>query len=378
MKLFGILAAIAAVSTSLVLASPILEERTDVACLVQVILINLITLNHGESFCSSYLGIQTSTIVKTTTKSFTTTTVLPVQTSTTTVVTGTETTTLTSLATSQTTATATVFTFSESTQTNVVSVTSTLTASPVYPTKTSGTPGPPPAKRSVAALSGRTLPDIPAWLVGYSAASISAACSCLNLPTPSTTSVVTASQTSTVISTPPAVTSSVLTKTVVTTTTTSVSTQTDTQTLTSVTGTNTVTQTSTSTTVATETPTILSCPSIEYALPGYQQSFTNPTQSNTTVARTDVTLFACCDLCFKTRNCYSFYWGGIRTTGPQEMGYCAYFTYISSPSTVISNPPQACPLGVDTREQVNYALPRPIQAYGAGPCDLSGVPFTQA
>lgn len=57
----------------------------------------------------------------------------------------------------------------------------------------------PVKKRLAKELHARILPLIPDYLAGLTAAKISAACSCLNLPTPSTTSVVTAKQTSTVV-----------------------------------------------------------------------------------------------------------------------------------------------------------------------------------
>lgn len=90
MKLSNILAATAAFSGSIILASPILDEKRDLVCLVNAILINLLTLNHGEAFCVAYLEIQTSTVLTTTTSTSTTTQVLPAETVTATTVTGTQ------------------------------------------------------------------------------------------------------------------------------------------------------------------------------------------------------------------------------------------------------------------------------------------------
>lgn len=90
MKLFSVLAAVVALSGSVILASPILDEKRDLVCLVHTVLIHLLTLNHGEAFCSAYLHIQTLTILTTTTKKVTTTKVSPAETITITTVTGTQ------------------------------------------------------------------------------------------------------------------------------------------------------------------------------------------------------------------------------------------------------------------------------------------------
>lgn len=89
MKLFNFIVVSIALGRSTVFAVPINEER-DLVCLAHTILINVLTLNHGEKFCFDYLNIQTSTILTTTTKKTTTTQVLPAVTTTTTLFTGTE------------------------------------------------------------------------------------------------------------------------------------------------------------------------------------------------------------------------------------------------------------------------------------------------
>lgn len=75
--------------SSIVSASPILDEKRNTLYLIHTVLINVLTLHHGEEFCAAYLDIQTSTVLTTTISESTVTTVLPASTVTTTTITGT-------------------------------------------------------------------------------------------------------------------------------------------------------------------------------------------------------------------------------------------------------------------------------------------------
>ncbi|TGO52414.1 hypothetical protein BOTNAR_0325g00070 [Botryotinia narcissicola] len=362
MKFFNILAATAALGASIGLASPLLDEKRDLVCLVQTIIINLITLNHGEAFCSAYLGIQTSTIRTTTTKKTTTTQTLPPATVTTTKVTGTETRTLTSLSTTLAIATSTVDTTQILTATNTITITSTTTG--------------PILKRSPepsiidAQLDARDLPRIPPYLSTFAASKISSACSCLSLPTPSTTVTSTIQQTSTAISTPPAITSQIQTVTFVTVTTTAINTITEVQTLTNTISTTT-TATTTTTVIVTETPTAPDyCD--QMPIPGpYSFIFDGPPSIENFAGQ--LTKADCCRNCWVTNDCVAFSFQG---PDPNEAAFCYFYLSDGPAVSGIPSPPSNCPSGVESQERLDL---EDTEGFGSvisvGPCDLAGVQY---
>ncbi|TGO35540.1 hypothetical protein BHYA_0154g00020 [Botrytis hyacinthi] len=362
MKFSNILAATAALSASIGLSSPLLDEKRDLVCLAQTIIINLITLNHGEAFCSAYLGIQTSTIRTTTTKQTTTTQTLPPATVTTTKVTGTETRTLTSLSTTLATATSTVDTTQTLTATNTITITSTTTGVTVKRS--------PEPLINDAQLGARDLPSIPPYLSIFAASKISSACSCLSLPTPSTTVTSTIRQTTTATSTPPAVTSQVQTVTFVTVTTTAINTITEIQTLTNTISTTT-TATKTTTVIVTETPTPPDyCD--QMPIPG-PYSFISDGPSFIEDFVGQLTKADCCRNCWVTNDCVAFSFAG---PDPNQVAFC--YIYLSDGPAVsgIPNPPPNCPSGVESQERLDLEDTGGFfSVRSVGPCDLAGVQY---
>ncbi|KAF5873534.1 uncharacterized protein Bfra_004996 [Botrytis fragariae] len=362
MKFSNIVAATAALSASVGLASPLLDEKRDLVCLAQTVIINLITLNHGQAFCSAYLGIQTSTVLTTTTKKTTTTQTLPPATVTKTVVTGTETRTLTSLITTLATATSTVDTTQTLTATNTITITSTTTGVTVKRS--------PEPLIDNAQIDARNPPPIPPYLSIFAASKISSACSCLSLPTPSTTVTSTVQQTSTATSTPSAVTSQVQTVTFVTVTTTAVNTITQIETLTNTISTTT-TATTTTTVIVTETP---SPPSYcdQMPIPG-PYAFIDGGRVLDAVFIQDSTKADCCRACWESVDCVAFSFQG---PDPEVESFCYYLVSDGPAVSGIANPPPTCPSGVETQEQLDLEDTGGFFSIASvGPCDLAGAHY---
>ncbi|KAF7901750.1 uncharacterized protein EAF01_007049 [Botrytis porri] len=242
MRFSTIYAVTTALSASTGLASPLVDEKRDLVCLAQTIIINIITLNRGEAFCSAYLGIQISTILTTTTK------------------------------------------------------TQTLT-----PVRINVKRSPEPLLND-GQLGARDLPSIPPYLSIFAASKISSACSCLSLPTPTTTVTSTVQQTSTATSTPSAVTFQIQTPTFVTVTKTAINTITEVQKLTNTISTTT-TATTTTTVIVTETPVPNYCD--QMPIPGpYSKNIDGSAFDITYVE--DSTKADCCRICWATDDCVGF------------------------------------------------------------------------
>ncbi|TGO18458.1 hypothetical protein BPAE_0382g00030 [Botrytis paeoniae] len=266
------------------------------------------------------------------------------------------------------TATSTLDTTQTFTATNTITITSTTTGITVKRS--------PEPLIDGAQLDARDLPSTPPYLSISAAPKIFSACSCLSLPTPSTTVTSTVQQTSTATSTPPAVTSQVQTVTFVTlnmrekVTTTATNTITEVQTLTN-TISITTTTTTTTTVIVTETP---SPPDYcdQMPIPGpYSKNMDGPAFDITYVE--DSTKADCCRICWATDDCVGF---SFQSSDPNEVSTYYCVKVIGPAVSGIPDPLPNCPSGVESQEQFNLENTDGFFSVNSiEPCDLAGVQY---